>query len=118
MDMSRAAVRTKPLGLPVMALVVVSLALFVGTGCASHQNQPFGPDRLIPPDQSRTVFKPDVSSADRENLMAVARALQCIHPLGCTCFLDGFQTACSLAFACIDAGFCECVSGCENIADI
>jgi hypothetical protein len=26
---------------------------------------------------------------------------------GCTCFLDGLQTTCSLVFACLDAGFCE-----------
>ena len=29
---------------------------------------------------------------------------------GCTCFLDGIQTTCSLVFACLDAGFCEVVA--------
>lgn len=114
--MHRATVGTKPLGLPVAALLVTSLTLLAGTACAPNKTgQPFGPDRLIPPDQSRTMFKPNVPSADREILVAAARALTCAHPLGCTCFLDGIQTSCGFTFGCIDAGLCECVSGCENI---
>jgi hypothetical protein len=27
--------------------------------------------------------------------------------IGCTCFIDGNQSTCALAFACLDAGFCE-----------
>lgn len=95
--------------------VTVLLALFATVGCSGHDAQPFGPDRLIPPDQSRTTFTPEASLEQKESLMEAARMVSCGHPLGCTCFLDGLQTSCAFAFSCIDAGLCECVSGCENI---
>jgi hypothetical protein len=107
----------KRLGRLVIASVslVAFLALFAATGCAGHMKQPFGPDRLIPPDNSRSTFTPKASAEDKARLMETARALSCTHPLGCTCFLDGFQASCAFVFSCIDAGFCECVSGCRNI---
>ena len=93
----------------------VLLALFATVGCTVHDAQPFGPDRLIPPDQSRTTFTPEASPTERESLTEAARMLSCGHPLGCTCFLDGIRTSCAFAFSCIDSGLCECVSGCGNI---
>jgi hypothetical protein len=48
--------------------------------------------------------------------MDAAQRLSCNHPLGCTCFLDGIQASCAFVFSCIDAGACECVSGCGNIS--
>ena len=69
----------------------------------------------IPPDNSESVFTPGTPEETLAVLRESARALQCTHPLGCTCFLDGFQTACSFVFACLDAGLCECVSGCANV---
>ena len=104
-------------GRPALAFLALSgvLALLAFTGCAGHTAQPFGPDRLIPPDQSRSTFTPEISPEQKENLLAAARTLSCAHPLGCTCFLDGSQTSCAFVFSCIDAGLCECVSGCGNI---
>ena len=71
--------------------------------------------RPVPPDNSETAFVPGTPEETLSILRESARALQCTHPLGCTCFLDGIQTGCGFVLGCIDAGFCECVSGCENI---
>lgn len=103
---------------PALALVfgVTLVALLATTGCSAHHAQPYGPDRLIPPDQSRSTFTSDATAEDREAIMEAAQRLSCNHPLGCTCFLDGSQASCSFVFSCIDAGFCECVSGCGNIS--
>lgn len=115
--MDQSSKYTSHAGRPALTFLVLSgvLALLVVTGCAGHTAQPFGPDRLIPPDQSRSTFTPEVSPEQKENLMAAARGLSCAHPLGCTCFLDGIQTSCAFVFSCLDAGLCECVSGCGNI---
>ena len=66
----------------------------------------------ILPDGTRVATSSDDS---RSILRLVAPVLVCTHPLGCTCFLDGIQTACSFVFACLDAGACTCVSGCDNV---
>jgi hypothetical protein len=103
---------------PTLALLfgVALVALLVTTGCTAHHTQPFGPDRLIPPDQSRSSFTSNVTEEDRVAIMDAAQRLSCNHPLGCTCFLDGIQASCAFVFSCIDAGACECVSGCGNIS--
>lgn len=118
-----------------VVLLTVAVALFAGTAFAGppdkNPGRPFEQleakldriestvDRigsLIPlPDGSRAVVGRDASDEDRRVLSLAAETLACNHPLGCTCFLDGFQTACSLVFACLDAGLCECVSGCDNV---
>jgi len=103
--------------MPSLATLVVAIALLVATGCAGRTQEPFGPDRLIPADQSRLTFTPEVAEPQRELLMQAARALSCQHPLGCTCFLDGIQTSCAFVFSCLDAGSCTCVSGCANVGD-
>lgn len=82
-----------------VAPLFVLLCALVLIGCPQDGGSP------IPPEGTR------VESSDTE--MAVfrtaARDLQghCEAIGGCTCFLDGFQTTCSLVFACLDAGFCE-----------
>jgi hypothetical protein len=69
--------------------------LFV-SGCATNP---------IPPAGTRV-------NTTSEVFRQTARGLQqdCARIGGCTCFLDGIQTTCSVVFACLDAGFCQLVA--------
>ncbi|SET51349.1 hypothetical protein SAMN05216326_1323 [Nitrosomonas marina] len=100
-----------------LLLLAIFFIFFVSTGCTRNESQPFGADRLIPPDNSHSTFTQKVTSEEKIRVLEVAEYLRCTHPLGCSCSLDSVQASCSFVFACIDAGLCECESGCENIGD-
>ena len=79
-------------------LTALLLCAVLASGCAKSP---------VPPAGSRANSvqgKPAVFNQ-------TARSLQehCQSIGGCTCFLDGIQTTCSVVFACLDAGFCELV---------
>lgn len=118
-------------GLMTLLTLTVVLASCAGTAIAGppgdNPGKPFEQleaklDRIESSlDRIGSLILPDgtgvetTSEGSRTALRLVAPALACTHPLGCTCFLDGIQTACSFVFACLDAGACTCVSGCDNV---
>jgi hypothetical protein len=74
-----------------VALLVCTLAL---SSCAAKNPIPAAGTR---------------AKATSELFRQTSRGLadHCARIGGCTCFIDGLQTTCSLVFACLDAGFCE-----------
>jgi len=68
------------------------------SGCSTKDSNP------IPPAGTRVTTASDVLIFTQ-----AAKELEghCAQIGGCTCFLDGIQSSCSLVFACLDAGFCE-----------
>jgi hypothetical protein len=78
-----------------LSAVILVGALFA-TGCAKDDRSP------IPPAGTRVSSTSDVFRQTARDLQGDCQAMG-----GCTCFLDGLQTTCSLVFACLDAGFCE-----------
>lgn len=115
--MPRTLVNTKYLRLKVSSVTVLGVIfmLSVVAGCAKATEQPPSIDRMIPPDNSQWTFTERASEEQKEIVIEAATALACTYPLGCTCFIDGFQAPCSLTLGCIDSGLCECVSGCDYI---
>ncbi len=75
---------------------VLFLWLLAGTGCT--------PSIPIPPPGTKVQSKSEVFKRAAGDLQQ-----DCDRMGGCTCFMDGIRTKCSLAFACLDAGFCELV---------
>jgi hypothetical protein len=81
------------------ALSVTTAALLctlLVPGCTREDRSP------IPPAGTRVSSTSEVFQRTARDL-----AGQCEAIGGCTCFLDGIQTTCSVVFACLDAGFCE-----------
>jgi hypothetical protein len=83
---------------PLLSLAM--LCVLLASGCKKETGG-------VPPAGTRAATKAGKSDAFKQT----ARSLQdeC-NRIGCTCFLDGLQTTCSLVFACLDAGQCELVS--------
>ncbi|WP_420642206.1 hypothetical protein [Candidatus Leptofilum sp.] len=88
-----------------MKRVILFLALFLVTvlllsSCTNDSNSP------IPESGTQVTHVLDTAV-----FLQAAKDLQedCERIGGCTCFMDGIQTTCSLVFACLDAGFCELV---------
>jgi hypothetical protein len=80
------------LSVPTAALLCTLLI----TGCVREERGP------IPPAGTRVTSTSEVFQRTARDLQG-----QCAAIGGCTCFLDGIQTTCSVVFACLDAGFCE-----------
>ena len=80
----------------ILAAFLVSVVLL--SSCTNNESNP------IPADGTRVTNVSDVPI-----FFQAATDLQehCEQIGGCTCFLDGLQTTCSLVFACLDAGFWE-----------
>lgn len=84
---------------PLKVLVLAFLcSIALGSGCAMNP---------VPDDGTRVE-----STGSSQVFLMAARDIrdQCASLGGCTCFMDGIQTRCSLAFACLDAGFCRLVA--------
>lgn len=47
------------------------------------------------------------SSSDTFKSMASGQKTWCEMFGGCTCYIDGIQTTCSLVFACLNSGNCK-----------
>ena len=82
----------------ILAVFLVSMLLL--SSCTNDESSP------IPDDGTRVTHVSDTAV-----FLQAANDLQenCEQIGGCTCFMDGIQTTCSLVFACLDAGFCELV---------
>jgi len=76
------------------------ICVLLASGCKKETSNP------IPPAGTRVTTKAGKSDTFKQT----ARSLQddC-NRIGCTCFIDGLPSSCSLAFACLDAGFCDLV---------
>lgn len=87
--------RTTNRALLMGALLILGL---FSSGCTNKEGNP------IPPSGTRVTTISDVLAFKQ-----AAKELEghCGRIGGCTCFLDGIQSSCSLVFACLDAGFCE-----------
>lgn len=76
-----------------LSAVVLISALFL-TACASKSPIPEPGTRVT---TTSEIFKRAASDLERD----------CEARGGCTCFIDGIRSICSLAFACLDFGFCK-----------
>ena len=72
------------------------LCTLLVTGCVRDEGSP------IPEAGTRVTSSSEVFQRTARDLQGHCAAIG-----GCTCFLDGIQTTCSVVFACLDAGFCE-----------
>lgn len=75
---------------------LLSALLLCAWGCATKGSAE------VPPDGTRVTTQSEVFRRAASDLRE-----DCAQIGGCTCFLDGLQTSCSLVFACLDVGFCE-----------
>jgi hypothetical protein len=83
---------------PLFSVTIIFVLL--ASGCKKETANP------IPPAGTRVATK----TGKADTFKQTARSLQDNCRLnGCTCFIDGLPSSCSLAFACLDAGFCELV---------
>jgi hypothetical protein len=73
------------------------LLLLTSFGCKNAVKIPTPGTKLTSTNPKFTSFIKSLDASD-------CRALG-----GCTCYIDGVQSSCSLAFACLDAGWCELV---------
>lgn len=73
-------------------LTAMLLSALLAAGCAKNP---------IPPAGTGVTAKSEVFKQATRGLQ------QDCQRIGCTCTLDGLPTTCALAFACLDAGFCE-----------
>lgn len=101
----------RPLTLVPLLAALVSGCALRGHGSADNEAR----TNRTAPEHTQVRLKPSADRDDRFIMTQAAQKVTCNHPLGCSCTLDGFATSCSFVFDCIDAGFCECVAGCDNL---
>ena len=82
----------------ILAALLVSVLLL--SSCTKDSGNPIPADGTRVTNVSEVAVFKQAASDLQENCELIG---------GCTCFLDGIQTTCSLVFACLDAGFCELV---------
>jgi hypothetical protein len=78
------------------------MALFLSALFVSSCNK----SSPIPPAGSRVTSTAGKSDVFKQSAKGLQQECGRISG-GCTCTLDGLPTTCALAFACLDAGFCE-----------